>query len=272
MDCEQLAALYEEYALGVLEGEERAELEAHLARAGDKCISGVAEARGFIAQLGLAAPDVEPPAALRSKIMSAIQQDADSGRSVVPIEKPKPFSEPQSRAMFPVWAWVAAAALALITAYTIRQMNTQSDQLAELRKEMKLAMQQNQDLQNQLDRDRLVASVMLSPESVQLKLVPTTNKSMPTVHAYVHQSLGVAITADQMPPLPSARTLQLWFVPKSGKPISAAIFHPDASGQVAFVAPVNIPVNQIAALAITEEPAGGSPQPTTPIAWVAQLN
>ena len=32
MTCEQLAALYEEYALGVLEGEERAEMEAHLAR------------------------------------------------------------------------------------------------------------------------------------------------------------------------------------------------------------------------------------------------
>jgi hypothetical protein len=194
MDCEQLAALYEEYALGVLEGEERAELEAHLARAGDQCISGVAHARGFVAQLGLAAPDAEPPASLRSKIMSAIQQDANASSSVVPIEKPKP-SESSSRAMFPAWAWVAAAALALITTYTIRQMNTQSDQLAELRKEMKLAMQQNQDLQSQLDRDRLVASVMLSPESVQLKLTPTTNKSMPTVHAYVHQRLSIAAPA-----------------------------------------------------------------------------
>jgi anti-sigma-K factor RskA len=95
---------------------------------------------------------------------------------------------------------------------------------------------------------------------------------MPTVHAYVHQRLGVAITADQMPPLASSRTLQLWYVPKSGMPISAAIFHPDAAGQIAFVAPVNIPVNQIAALAITEEPAGGSPQPTTPIAWIAKAN
>jgi anti-sigma-K factor RskA len=269
MDCEQLAALYEEYALGVLEGEERAELEAHLARAGDKCIAGVAQARGFVSQLALAAPDAEPPAALRSKIMSAIKQDADAARSAVPTEKPKPS---ESRAVFPAWAWLAAAALALITTYTIRQMNTQSDQLAELRKEMKVAMQQNQALQNQLDLNRALESVMLSPESVPLKLAPTTNKAMPTVHAYVHQRLGVAITADQMPPMPSGRTLQLWFVPKSGKPISAAIFHPDASGQIALVAPVNMPVDQIAALAITEEPAGGSPQPTTPIAWLAKAN
>ena len=140
--------------------------------------------------------------------------------------------------MFPAWAWVAAAALALITGYTIRQMNNQNDQLAELRKQMKLATMQNQALQNQLDMDRMVASVMMSPDSMPLKLMPK-DKNMPMVHAYLHPHMGVAITADQMPSMPSARTLQLWFVPKTGKPVSVAIFHPDAAGQIALVAPVN---------------------------------
>jgi len=39
-----------------------------------------------------------------------------------------------------------------------------------------------------------------------------------------------------------------------------------------LVAPVNMPRTEIAALAVTDEPAGGSPQPTTPIAWMAQVN
>jgi hypothetical protein len=173
--------------------------------------------------------------------------------------------------MFPAWAWVAAAALALITGYTIRQMNNQNDQLAQLRKQMKLATMQNQALQNQLDLDRMVAMVMMSPDSVPFKLMPK-DKNMPMVHAYLHPHMGVAITADQMPSMPSARTLQLWFVPKTGKPVSIAIFHPDAAGQIALVAPVNMPLNEIAALAVTDEPAGGSPQPTTPIAWMAQVN
>ena len=43
-------------------------------------------------------------------------------------------------------------------------------------------------------------------------------------------------------------------------------------GQIALVAPVTIPLNEIAALAVTDEPAGGSPQPTTPIAWIVKLN
>lgn len=268
MNCEQLAALYEEYALGVLEGEERAELEAHLARACPTCTPGVARARYVVAQLAHAAPDAQPSAALRGKIMDAVKPSADVARTVVPIERPK-RSEP--RAIFPAWAWVAAAALALITGYTIRQMNNQNDQLAQLRKQMKLATMQNQALQNQLDLNRMVASVMLSPDSLPLKLMPK-DKNMPMVHAYLHPHMGVAITADQMPSLPSARTLQLWFVPKTGKPLSIAIFHPDASGQIALVAPVNMPMTEIAALAVTDEPAGGSPQPTTPIAWMAQVN
>ncbi len=268
MNCEQLAPLYEEYALGALEGKERAELEAHLARACPKCTPGVAKARWVVVQLTLAAPDAQPPTALRGKIMDAVKKPADTARTVVPPVKPKPSAQ---GAMFPAWAWIAAAALALVTGYTIRQMNNQNEQLAQLRKQMKLATVQNQALQNQLDMGRMVAMVMMSPDSMPLKLMPK-DKNMPMVHAYLHPHMGVAITADQMPSMPPARTLQLWFVPKAGKPMSVAIFHPDAAGQIALVAPVNMPMNEIAALAVTEEPAGGSPQPTSSIAWLAQVN
>ena len=268
MTCEGLAPIYEEYALGVLEGKEREELEAHLARACPKCTPGVAKARWVVVQLTLAAPDAQPPESLRGKIIEAVNTSPEKARAVVPIEKPKRSAQ---GAMFPAWAWIAAAALALVTGYTIRQMNNQTEQLAQLRKQMKLATIQNQALQNQLDMDRMVAMVMMSPDSMPLKLMPK-DKNMPMVHAYLHPHMGVAITADQMPSIPSARTLQLWFVPKTGKPLSVAIFHPDTAGQIALVAPVNMPRNEIAALAVTEEPAGGSPQPTTPIAWMAQVN
>jgi anti-sigma-K factor RskA len=268
MNCEQLAALYEEYALGVLEGEERAELEAHLSRSGDKCIAGVAEARWVVAQLAHAAPEAQLPATLKGKILDAAKPAADRSRGVAPIA-PRKASAP--RATFPAWAWAAAAALALITGYAVRQMNNQNAQLAELRKDMKLATMQNQMLQNQLDMNRMVAMVMTSPDTVPLKLMPKDAK-MPMVHAYLHPHMGMAITADQMPTMPSARTLQMWIVPKTGMPVSIAIFHPDAAGEIALVAPVNMPKNEIAALAVTDEPAGGSPQPTTPIAWMAQVN
>jgi hypothetical protein len=136
---------------------------------------------------------------------------------------------------------------------------------------MKIATLQNKALQDQLEVGRQVASVMMSPDSMPLKLMPK-DKNMPMVHAYLHPHMGVAITCEQMPAMPAARTLQLWSVPKNGKPMSVAIFHPDSQGQIVIVAPVNMPMNEIAMLAVTEEPAGGSPQPTAAIAWSAQVN
>ena len=194
------------------------------------------------------------------------RSSADNACDVPPSRNPS-----ARRELFPAWAWIAAAALALVTGYTIRQMGSQNAQVAELRKQMKLAILQNQSLQNQLEEERMVASVMLSPDSVPLKLMPK-DKNMPMLRAYLHPHMGVAITADAMPSLPAARTLQLWFVPKKGLPMSVAIFHPDSSGQIALVAPVHMPMNEIAAIEVTDEPAGGSPQPTTSPAWMAQVN
>jgi anti-sigma-K factor RskA len=262
MDCAQLAPLYEEYALGVLEGEERAEIEAHLARACLHCTPGIEKARWVVAQLARTAPDARPPESLRGKILGSARKSA----AVAEFAKPS-----KSQPMFPAWAWVAAAALALVTGYSIRQMGNQNSQLAELRKQMRLATLQNQALQNQLEQGRMIASVMMSPDSMPLKLMPK-DKNMPMVHAYLHPHMGVAVTADQMPAMPAARTLQLWFVSKKGQPMSIAIFRPNSEGQIAIVAPVNMPMNEIAALAVTEEPAGGSPQPTSPIAWRAEVN
>jgi len=262
MDCEQLVPLYEEYALGVLEGEERAEIEAHLARQCPHCKPGIENARWVVAQLAQMAPEAQPPQSLKGKILDA----ARSSGNVAEFAKASP-----SRATFPVWAWAAAAALAILTGYSIRQMGNQNTQLADLRRQMRVATLQNKALQDQLEVSRQISSVMMSPDSMPLKLMPK-DKNMPMVHAYLHPHMGVAVTADQMPAMPAARTLQLWSVPKSGKPMSVAIFHPDSQGQIAIIAPVNMPMNEIAALAVTEEPAGGSPQPTTNPAWIAQVN
>ncbi len=262
MDCEQLAPLYEEYALGVLEGEDRAEVEAHLARACPHCTPGVEKARWVVAQLARMSPEAQPPQSLKRKILDAVK----STGNVAEVAK-----APAARPAFPVWAWAAAAALAILTGYSIRQMGNQNAQLADLRRQMKIATLQNKALQDELELGRQISSVMMSPDSMPLKLMPK-DKNMPMVHAYLHPHMGVALTADQMPAVPAARTLQLWTVPKNGKPMSVAIFHPDSQGQIAIVAPVNMPMNEIAMLAVTEEPAGGSPQPTTAIAWSAQVN
>jgi anti-sigma-K factor RskA len=71
------------------------------------------------------------------------------------------------------------------------------------------------------------------------------------------------------------RVLQLWLIPKApgGKPIPSLTLRPDAQGK--FVLLVADPPEQMAqtkALAITEEPEGGSPQPTTEPRWVGGVS
>ncbi len=174
------------------------------------------------------------------------------------------------RPSFPNWAWAAAVVLALMTGYAVRQMSVQTAQLGDLRKQMRVAELQNRALQIQLELNREVASVMIDPESKAL-LLTAKDKNLPAIHAYLHPHNGVAFTADSLPPVPSSRTMQLWVVPKQGIPVSIAIFRPDAQGQVVMLAPVNVPVDGIAALNVTDEPAGGSPRPTTMPTWVAAM-
>jgi len=117
MDCAQLREHYEDYALGVLEGPELAELEAHLARGCDVCTPGVERARWLVSQLAFAAPEQTPPAAARAKLMQAVR----------PLAEPAP-----RRNWFPVWVWLPAAATILFALYAMNENRKLQQDIAQL--------------------------------------------------------------------------------------------------------------------------------------------
>ena len=77
------------------------------------------------------------------------------------------------------------------------------------------------------------------------------------------------LTAAHLPDLPAGRTYQLWVL-TSGAPVSAGMFHPDASGgtSMVFDTPVSLPAP--AGLAVSMEPDGGVPAPTGEIVLVGK--
>jgi hypothetical protein len=59
------------------------------------------------------------------------------------------------------------------------------------------------------------------------------------------------------------RTYQLWLVARDGQRINAGTFEPDASGRALLRASYELEPARFAGVEVTEEPEGGSPQPST---------
>jgi len=73
--------------------------------------------------------------------------------------------------------------------------------------------------------------------------------------------------ASNLDPLPAGKTYELWLIPKSGAPMPAGLFKPDAHG-MAMMMPENPEVpawTDLKAFAVTVEPEGGTTTPTMPI-------
>lgn len=255
-DCSQVAELYESYALGVLDPADRALIEEHLARGCPTCTAGAERARQLVANLAYLAPDAEPPAALRRKLLNAVRAQ-------------EPRSEPR-RSWIPIWALAAAAALVLFAVYTTMRIRQFESEVAALDRRAAQEEQRNQALDSERARYQQALEIIAASATKQMQLT-SAKTAMPAVTAYWNPMMGLVLAADKMPDMPSGRTLQLWVVPRKGEPVSIGIFRPNASGQILMVMPPEDSMTEAKALAISDEPAGGSPQPTSTPEWVGPM-
>ncbi|HEX8151430.1 MAG TPA: cupin domain-containing protein [Pyrinomonadaceae bacterium] len=69
------------YALGALEGAEAREFEEHLAAGCARCEAGLREFETVAGDLGLAAPEAEPPAGVRARLLALVSEDKGGGES-----------------------------------------------------------------------------------------------------------------------------------------------------------------------------------------------
>jgi len=98
------------------------------------------------------------------------------------------------------------------------------------------------------------------------------DKAGPPLRAWWSRPAGFVLSGFGVPKPPAQRTWQLWLLPKSGRPVSGGTFLPGARGEVLLISDLTGRLEDPAALAVSEEPEGGSPQPTAAPVWLGSLS
>lgn len=221
------------YAVGALAADERAAFEAHLAGCA-VCQAEVHSLREVAALLAHGAPAAGPGPEVRERILA-------EARRVRPLaRRPAP----------PLVPWLVAAA-ALVVALVGQR-------------EARMADERANALTRQLaDRDSTIAE-LLSPELHVVTLSSTGREPSARVF-WNHRRRMFIVTAFDLPAAPAGKTYQLWAIAKGKAPISMGTFNTDARGRSTVLIPVSAEIQGVESVdlcGVTQEPAGGSPQPT----------
>lgn len=264
-NCDQFRELIEAYALGALDAGERAAFEAHFATGCKDCAKAVAEARGLVSQLAHLAPDAAPSDMLKGRLMRTVRAEA---------EAEAPERQTPQKPGAPFWMWAAVAALVVFSVYSAWNARRLQIQIREERDRATALIQQHKALEEQYELEKRAAMILTDPSSASIAL-KGQDPEAPMLEAKWHAQLGLCVMGHKVPMPAAKHVLQLWLIPKAAgsKPMPSMTFWPDADGKFRLVVP-NPPesMDQTNLLAITEEPEGGSAQPTSAPRWVGGVS
>ena len=253
MSREELRGLVAAYVLGALDPDEH-ETFAKALSADDELRGEVAAYEEVVAGLAEAVPEQAPPQGLRDRILK-------EARAEVPIQSGRSDSPPGGRAGLAAIAWLAAAAgLAGALGFGVAYRGSQQANL-ELDADVAALNQENERLVQLLEDRNVLLSTLTGPE-VRTAALSATDQ-LPSARLFWNTGQNrVFITAFDLPPAPAGRIYQLWGIPDGENPVSLGTFQTQADGTATVSRPVP-PGSDFAIGAVTDEPAGGSPQPTT---------
>lgn len=246
---EQFAEELARYALGEVQGEERADFEIHLETCAN-CRRELEQLRGDMALLSLAAGGPAPPQRARQRLMTAISREPRE-QAVVPRVRRSYWGL--------VLPWAAAAAFGFAAFLFWRESDRLSQIVAKLQAD-------SLDQQSQLDRARDVVATLTASNAMVVPVTAPDTPPQPQGKAiYLREKARLIFVASNMPVLPPQKAYELWVIPFQGAPIPAGVFKPDVHGSAIVVHPPLPLGTEAKAFAVTVEPEQGSQTPTMPI-------
>jgi anti-sigma-K factor RskA len=233
-----------------LEPEETAPLLEHLSAGCPRCAGELAAARTVAGHLALAVPPLAPSSSVKERLLERI-----GSSTTVPLHGGQRVSRPAVTRRWP--AALAAAALAAgIAAVAIliparRQLDTLRIALANAESTLRSFGSST---------TRVAALEATEPQpGASGRLFWDESKG--TWHVFV----------SNMKPSRDGRTYELWFITVDQRKIPAGTFVVGPGGHASFNVALPKDLGDVALAAVTEEPAGGVPQPTGAIQLVGKL-
>jgi anti-sigma-K factor RskA len=231
MTHDEMNELYELYVLGVLEPEETASIEEHVRDQCEYCVGHIAEASLVAASLSNLAELQKPPSRLRQRIIASVKPEQTKNRG---------------------WLWAVAVLSAACVALVALAIGSASS--------IRIYREQISELTAERGQLREAVEILSRSETRTVQFGRADNQAHGRV--FVNRNRGLVFVGSQLPQLAANRTFQLWLIPAAGAPQSAGIFRPNPAGD--FVNVRTTPIDTgVQAVAVSVEPSGGSPAPTT---------
>lgn len=245
------------YALGVLSAEEARQFEAAMAVSPELAreVADYREVGALLAMEQAAAQGAAPDPAVKERLMARV------GRS-------KEASLPrrsEARRLSP--ALIAALAAAVVAAVGFGLQNRSlKGELA--RNGQALASRDSAYTAQEArlaELNRTVDAMLGAGSALSVVQLVKAGPDAPGLQLFWNRRANVAVLAAyQLPQAPNGRVYQLWLL-RDGAPIPSQTFNTGADGRAIVQAFALPPGGRFEGAAVTEEPAGGSAAPTTPI-------
>ena len=240
------------YALGALSPEETQAFEAYLATS-PETQREVAEYREVSAMLATTAGSLAPSVDLKARVLARV---ADSKNVALSRERPARRASPN--------LWIAlAASLALATwlGASLYSARSQLVTRAAVEDSVRSALAA---VQSRLTQREKTLNWILEP-GMELSVLSSTGNAEPKIQFFMNRQRRVAMVhAFNLSTLQAGKVYQLWFI-QGGKPVPSVTFTAEPDGH-AMVENIAMPAGGgITHAAVTMEPTGGSPAPTSPV-------
>lgn len=266
MTHDQLRELSGGYALGILDEPDRRAFEAHLST----CASCAAEVRDFTSvasALALDVPQVDPPASLRERVLRAATLRTAQPAAIEDIASRRAVSEARRPHRELLLTLVSAAAVVMAVAlggYAVllqRRIAVLEGQVRAAADRAAQSQQQLVQLKAAADQSTQVRRILASGDLRRLDLAGTKAAPAAAGRAFWSPAEGLVVAFANLPATEAGRVYQLWVIPPGGSPIDAGLLELQPDGRALALARAGTS-QRVGTVAITLEPAGGSPVPT----------